>query len=800
MQTILSLLTYLVFFLKENLTLIGILVFIRLVFFNKSEKLFGYNKNNLEKAEVNRFENVKRLLNSFANVISWCYFNGISLLLFMEGYIDLTLLLLIIFLESKSIIFTNRVLERASSKVLILYSFLSGLLLSSTAMYALLTVEFFKENSEIQYIFFAVYSLYFFRSVKRVKLVINYLKTFDDKQEAHSILMKLKPGTVASFLPLAFLLNNGFVSSFFIVVGIYNVIFTKEPLNFGMIDSRNRASVISFNNDSSNQVIAFSVAASLLVSEWFSLHSLFLFSSVMALWPFLRYSPSKLTKYNAVVIGEQYGVFKTSIYDNLLVRILPEFKRDFISRLHLKKSEYSFSFIFHNQKKIWDKKRGVLEMKDFVKESNHFMYLYDRGNSALNIVGEYDLINALRSPVIIIDIWPCTFQVETMFGKVDGDFAWNIRRLDLIIKLSDEDLAPNHSAKSENADGTYLKHVSDNLAVHQTIINSSSFESLRQNIQLFENQYNETDHERINQLTGRGIYELNTLFRQLHESPSIPSRFIDLLNVAECMIRYLVGFIHSERISDYVVIDNELSFDTKAIAFGSCADFLARWKKTNSVNATILGNRISNLLDVVYEDEENVESLISFIRLMNPGVSAKYSKKPTLMELSWWLVTIRNKTRGHGTPSKVDYKFYVCLEKTVLFMLAECSKLELNPSYISDVDGQKWTFNLSSGGYPEPVPVVKELQKGVHFNPMLEDDEIVRISENHKRITTNIPEGDDSLFIYVTDGETHEWWRSKRHFLIKDGILHLLNQRDEKKESWISFSTGRIVRPEISEI
>jgi hypothetical protein len=386
-----------------------------------------------------------------------------------------------------------------------------------------------------------------------------------------------------------------------------------------------------------------------------------------------------------------------------------------------------------------------------------------------------------------------------MFGKVDGDFAWNIRRLDLIIKLSDEDLAPNHSAESENADGTYLKHVSDNLAVHQTIINSSSFESLRQNIQLFENQYNETDQERIKQLTGKGIYELNTLFRQLHESPSIPSRFIDLLNVAECMIRYLVGFIHSERINDSVVIDSELSFDTKAIAFGSCADFLARWKKKNTVNATILGNRISNLLDVVYEDEENIETLISFIRLMNPGVSAKYSKKPTLMELSWWLVTVRNKTRGHGTPSKVDYKFYVCLEKAVLFMLAECSKLELNPCYIAEVDGQKWTFNLSSGGYPEPVPVVEELQKGVHFNPMLEEVEIAQISENHRRIMTNIPEGDESLFIYVTDGETHEWWRSKRHFHINDGIVHLLNQRDEKKESWISFSTGRIVRPEISE-
>ena len=799
METIAGYLTITVFFLKDNLTLIGLLVVICLVFFRESEKLFGYKKSNLGKEVVKRGHNIKKFLNSAATAITWSYFNGISLLLYTEGHIDLTLLLLIVFLDSKSNIFTNRVLERASSKVLIFYSFLSGFLLSGAAIYALYTVHFFRENSEIKYIFLTVYVFHLFIGIKRVKLLINYLKTYGDKQEAHSTLMKLKPGTVATFLPLAFLLNNVFVSSFFIVVGIYNVIFTKEPLNFGMIDSRNRASVISFNNDSSNQLIAFFVAGSFLISGWFSLHSLFLFSGIMALWPIFRFSPSKLTKYYSVVIGEQYGVFKTSIYDNLLVRILPEFKRDFISRLHLKKSGYSFSFIFHNQKKIRDKKRGVLELKDFIKDSNHFIYLYDRGNCALNLVGEYDLINALKSPVIIIDIWPCTFQVETMFGNISGDASWNMKRLDLVIKLGDEDLATYHSIKNDSFDGSYREHISNNLAVHQSIVNSSSFEALRQNIQLFEHQYGEIDHDRVKQLTGKGIYELNTLFRQLHESPSIPSRFIDLLNVAECLIRYLVGFLHSERVEDGKVLSGNLPFDTKAIAFGSCTDFLARWKKSEAKGDTILAARISSLLDVAYEDAENVQELIKYIRMMNPGVTAKYSQKPTILELSWWLVTVRNKTRGHGTPSKVDYSFYVCLEKAVLFMLAECSKIELNPCYIAEVDGQNWTFNLSRGGYPEPVPIVDELQRGVHFNPLLEEDIVESIISNHRRIVTNIPTGDESLYLYVAAGEQTEWWRCHKHFQVKDAIVHLLNQRDEKKESWISFSTGRIMRPEIIE-
>jgi hypothetical protein len=149
-------------------------------------------------------------------------------------------------------------------------------------------------------------------------------------------------------------------------------------------------------------------------------------------------------------------------------------------------------------------------------------------------------------------------------------------RLGILQRISDEpfgEISDSVSDAFQKSDD--LKRQAEQVNLRKAIVNSSSFESLRQNIQLFEHQYKKADHERVKQLTGRGIYELNTLFRQLHESPSIPSRFIDLLNVAECMIRYLVGFLHAERVSDGKVLHSNLPFDTKAIAFGSCTDFLA---------------------------------------------------------------------------------------------------------------------------------------------------------------------------------------------------------------------------------
>jgi hypothetical protein len=493
---------------------------------------------------------------------------------------------------------------------------------------------------------------------------------------------------------------------------------------------------------------------------------------------------------------------RPKIYDNLINRVNPDESLSFWSKVHIGKSVNSYSLFFHNFRNVYDDHKKIINSNVLVSNSYHIIVIFHSRDQNYNWACEADLTIGLRSPIIIIDSWRASFQNQPfLFGDISGDFHWLEKRLEIVQLISDEPFGQIKESHSDHYNESELaKLQARDVNLRQAITNSSSFEALRQNIQVFEHHYTEGDHTRVKLLTGNGIYELNTLFRQLHESPSIPSRFIDLLNVAECAIRYLVGFAHAKRIANGTSIHGNLIFDTKAIAFGSCNDFLARWKKAGSGNETLLGTRISAFLDVVYDDEKNVEELVKFIRIMNPGVTAKYSQKPTMLELCWWLVTIRNKTRGHGTPSKVDFNFYIALEKAVLFMLAELAALQLEPCYISEVDSVKWSFSLWNGGYPDPVPLVDELQKNVHFNPMIEDAEIERMKLAHKRIVTNIPQGDQSLYLRVADDAMEEWWKCDNHFKVKDAIVHLLNQRDEKKESWISFSTGRIMRPEISEI
>jgi hypothetical protein len=669
-----------------------------------------------------------------------------------------------------------------------------------------LYIDYFDDKFILKCLFCLSFLFSAFVDLNRIITRKLFFDRFTDKEEAYEIVIS-DIGTARTTFPSSVLIWNN-VLVFFTSLTMLTKIQSSKT-NAGIFHSRNRFSLITDGADKYWKTYLYLILMTIFFVNGYNVDSFMYSFLVLGFWPIVRLSGDDLSKYYSVFVGERRA-YRPKLYDNLIDRVLPDQSLGFWSKSKVVKSSVKYTLFFHNHRFFYDESLGVKKSSHIVKQSNHLVVIFHESTELTNFICEKDLTICLQSPVIIIDAWKSNFNSKALigenyekfiFGKISGDINWLEMRLGILQRISDEpfgEVSESVSEAFQKSDD--LKRQAEQVNLRKAIVNSSSFESLRQNIQLFEHQYREADHERVKQLTGRGIYELNTLFRQLHESPSIPSRFIDLLNVAECMIRYLVGFLHAERVDDGKVLHSNLPFDTKAIAFGSCTDFLARWKKSDAAGETMLGARISALLDVVYDDTENVEALVKYIRIMNPGVTAKYSQKPTLLELSWWMVTVRNKTRGHGTPSKVDYGFYVCLEKAVLFMLAECSKLELTPCYIAEVDGQKWTFHLSSGGYPEPVPVVVELQKGVHFNPLLEDEMIERLTANHRRIVTNIPAGDEALYLYVTEGEQTEWWRCHKHFQVKDAIVHLLNQRDDKKESWISFSTGRIMRPEISEL
>ena len=506
-----------------------------------------------------------------------------------------------------------------------------------------------------------------------------------------------------------------------------------------------------------------------------------------------------MPKYFSSITGEVTSN-RPNIYDNLLLRVIPDNNVGFISKTRVSKKSYSYAIFFNNFRFTFDSSKGIVSNSEIVKNTLHSILIFNKSNQKINFICENDLHLSLKYPMTIIDSWAGNIGLTDYFSGIQSDYEWLNARLSLLQRITDEIYG--------NVDGKVASHVkteseknhAENTLLRMNLVNSSSFESLRQNIRLLEDYFSEDDHKNLKNLYGNGIFEFNTLYRQLHESPSIPSRFIDLLNISECITRYLCGFCFATRSQDGLSINNGLNFDTKAISFGTCVDYLARWKKGNNIDTiAILKSKVIDYLDTVYMDDTNLEELISFLKNMNPNAKVKYSRKPTVIDLFGWLTYIRNKTRGHGTPSKVDYQFYICLEKVTLFLLSEISKQNFEVSIRTKLDDQEWTVDLSNGGLPVIVPVVAKLEKNIHLNPLLSESDFKKYKQRQLEILENIPDNGDEMYIKVGQDIQTEWWKCKDYFKVKNGVVYILNERTDSIESWISFSTGKIMRPEISE-
>lgn len=660
-------------------------------------------------------------------------------------------------------------------------------------IYALFAIKFFNELPIVKYSLSFIYLVSFIYEVINIKVHNKYIGSFEDSASGMEIVEKYN-GNIVPILPIPLLLNVK-VYWFFTLIGIAMGI-EKAKLNRGVFDISNRSSLIVFNTDNQWQGALFLISATFLISSSFSLQSVFYVVLLISLWKLIRFAGQSIPKYYTSITGEIFSN-RPNIYDNLLLRVIPDNKVGFISKTRITKKTYSYAVFFNNFQYSYDSSKGIVSNSEIVKNTYHSILIFNRSNQKINFICENDLHLSLKSPMTIIDSWAGSIYLTDYFKDIQSDYEWLNARLSLLQRITDEIYG--------NVDGGIASHVktesekvhAENTLLRMNLVNSSSFESLRQNIRLLEEYFSDYDHKNLKNIYGNGIFEFNTLYRQLHESPSIPSRFIDLLNISECIIRYLCGFCFATRIKDEMVINLGLNFDTKAIAFGTCQNYLAQWKKIDNENISILSTKIIDYLDTPYMDEKNVEDLVYFLKIINPSI--KGFRKPLIIDLFKALVEVRNKTRGHGTPSKVDYQFYVCLEKVTLFLLSEMSKLNFEIAIRTKLDNQEWTVDLSKGGLPVIVPVVSKLEKIIHLNPMLNESEFEKYKIRHSEILENIPQNDDELYLKVSQDNQTEWWKCKDYFMVKNGIVYILNQRTDSKESWISFSTGKIMRPEISE-
>ena len=176
--------------------------------------------------------------------------------------------------------------------------------------------------------------------------------------------------------------------------------------------------------------------------------------------------------------------------------------------------------------------------------------------------------------------------------------------------------------------------------------------------------------------------------------------------------------------------------------------------------------RTTSFADVVLF--ENADELNEYKKILQTtfGYNQKENVRFRVIDFMNWVVFIRNKTRGHGSPSRVSPELYQLLEVNTLRLLQAVAE-QFDPELLM----------CSSEFYV--------MQRGMNFDFIYYNEQ-------------PLPEGVSREIKkpYVRHNKSHGWYTSDELLISKDNI-YLLSAVKKGKCEWICYNTGELIRPDV---
>ena len=448
-----------------------------------------------------------------------------------------------------------------------------------------------------------------------------------------------------------------------------------------------------------------------------------------------------------------------------------------LQRINLEK----YSILLSPYDKLVVANNKTLEISELIINSHHLILL-DGGEISNKIIRiENDLTNFLGRVDTVIDYFSIPNQIIDDYSEsIEIEYANCIReRITVKQSIIDEkatELDDNPKKIDKSID---------------SFINSINTESVRINMLVREYfKENTIDYEQLQtELINNGPFEINTLLRQMREGGSIPSRFVDALSIAEVAARYL--FSLTNEFNNYLD-KNENSIQDRntkysQLSFGPCVGFLRTISEKGKLNA--FEKSIKELLKTKYTDSDNFERLRKYL-ITDLHYDKKVSDEPTLFDLFNYMAYIRNKTRGHGTPSKVEFEFYVTLDLISIFIVNCISKIEIETFSRQTINEKEWLLFYNAGGNVvlHPLDPNENLE---YWKDSFDWKYLDKMEEAKK----HIDETNQSVYFKIKHQEEIHWIKAETYFKCKEGIIYMYDGINKDEAEWISFTPGAVIRP-----
>ena len=461
-----------------------------------------------------------------------------------------------------------------------------------------------------------------------------------------------------------------------------------------------------------------------------------------------------------------------------------------IKRINMKQKNENSYAVLNNFCPLYETNDYVMEYSKIrSRTARNFILVINNDCSDMIHRIEDDFRYSLNNLMVIIDAYeiPERTQKANVFVEdysvlIDrNEYQFAKWRIDFYSKLCDEKF-------------TYM----DREELFSTIHEQISTEAILINIKI-RSLLSSQEHDILKSLETKGIFEFHNLFRQAHETSSIPLRFIINLMIWEAASQFLCGFIFAEPIDEVKsspIYDRE-GWD-KELSFGDYVNYLAVMLKSSD-NGIII-TRIRKSFESKYLDEHGIELFSKLIH--SYGWKDKIPSNPTLQQLFSFMSFVRNKTRGHGVPSKINFDFYLAMEKLSLFLLHEMQKLDFDLFVTIDKEDswdklfdRKWLVKLSSGGCPDIFPAdILENDSDFIF-PYYEVKNFISEQEKLKPILESVKSSKSTILLTLIENDKLHVYSLDNFFKSNSGILLAYNGKKKDAKSFISYTTGELIKP-----
>ena len=243
-----------------------------------------------------------------------------------------------------------------------------------------------------------------------------------------------------------------------------------------------------------------------------------------------------------------------------------------------------------------------------------------------------------------------------------------------------------------------------------------------------------------------GIMELNILHRRVHEFGQPASRFLELLNIWELTARWTLVW------ENVALVEEER--EQLSLPFGKVFDLVR--------NAELMRHRLALPEQMMISIRQYWKEAFNW--------KEKMPARPTVAEVFKWMIYIRNKTRGHGSTSRIHTGLYEAVEGLTVLLFAQIQE----------------HLNL------ELLVLDTNAPQGVGTKRHGMNMEFIKAKDSDLALLPPSPGG-----VYFRQKDERSTWRTSNLIQAVNGHVFMLNDMKKGHREWVCFSTGELIRPEV---